>query len=51
MGVKLVSNGAAGEMTKVIYACVICQTETVRQYKTPEPPPPSPSPDDENRAR
>jgi hypothetical protein len=51
MGVNLVSNGAAGEMTKVVYACVICKTETVREYKTPEEQPPSPSPDDETSKR
>ena len=49
MGVKRVSTRAAGEMTKVIYACVICRTEAVRHYTMPAPPP-SPSPGEENRA-
>jgi hypothetical protein len=48
MGVKLVSMKAG--TTKVIYACVICKDEEVRQYKMAEPLPPNPSPDDENRA-
>ena len=38
MGVRLVSSGAAGKTTKVIYACVICGEETARLYKMPESP-------------
>jgi len=38
MGVKMVSTGKPGEMGQVIYACVICRTETVRHHKVPEQP-------------
>ena len=38
MGVKLVTTDSPGSSKgKVVYACVICKTETTRPYKASEP--------------
>jgi hypothetical protein len=38
MGVKLVTTDSPGSVKgKVVYACVICKTETSRPYKVSEP--------------